>query len=308
MKKQKISGTPLEVSRIIYGCMGLSGNAVAPIRAALDSGIDMFDHADIYARGKAEEAFSAIWQDQPGLRPKVVIQSKCGIRFAGDPAAGDPGRYDFSRAHILRSVEGSLRRLKTDYLDILLLHRPDALVEPEEVASAFDSLHFTGKVRFFGVSNHSAAQIELLRRWVTQPLVVDQLELNLVDNQLFNAGITTDQRVTLRALQLAGTVEYCRLNAMTIQAWSPLAHGAFARGEERVGAAARSAGAMAEKKGVDMDAILVAWILRHPAGIQPILGSTRPERIKAACKADDVELSREEWYELFSAGRGAAMP
>jgi predicted oxidoreductase len=308
MKKQRIAGTPLEVSRIVYGCMGLSGNAVEPLRTALDSGIDMFDHADIYGKGKAEEAFSAIWQDRPGLRDQVVIQSKCGIRFAGDPVAGAPGRYDFSREHILRSVEGSLRRLKTDYLDILLLHRPDALVEPEEVASAFDALHFSGKVRYFGVSNHSAAQIELLRHWVTQPLVVNQLELNLVDNQLFNAGITTDQRVTLRALQLAGTVEYCRLNAMTIQAWSPLAHGAFAKAEERVSVAARSASALAEKKGVTMEAILIAWILRHPAGIQPILGTTRPERIRAACAADGVELSREDWYELFGAGRGAAMP
>ena len=341
MKKQAIAHTDLTVSRIVYGCMGLGGGwepgqvteqskkeAVAAVRAALDEGIDFFDHANIYGRGKSEEAFSAAWKEIPGLRQKIVVQTKCGIRFANDPAQGVPGRYDFSRDHILESVEGSLRRLKTDVIDILLLHRPDALVEPEEVAEAFERLHFSGKVRFFGVSNHSTAQIELLRRWVTQPLVVNQLELNLVHNQLFNAGITTDQKVDLRTLQLEGTLDYCRRNDITVQAWSPLAHGAFAKAlaggaggasgsgsgrggapqDPRIFAAAKAAKAMAEAKGVDMDAILLAWILRHPAGIQPVIGTTKPERIRAACKADAVELTREEWYSLFTAGRGGPVP
>ena len=329
MKRQAIAHTDLTVSRIVYGCMGLGGgwnqepvtdqarkDAVAAVRAALDEGIDFIDHADIYARGKAEEAFSAVWNEVPGLRQKIVLQTKCGIRFANDPP-GAPARYDFSREHILRSVEGSLRRLSTDFIDILLLHRPDALVEPEEVAAAFDQLHFSGKVRYFGVSNHSTAQIEFLRRWITHPLVVNQLELNLVHNQLFNAGITTDQRVSLRAVQLEGTLEYCRRNDITVQAWSPLAHGAFAKAvaggsgpqdDPRIRAAAQAAQAMAREKGVDMDAILLAWILRHPAGIQPVIGTTKPLRIMAACKADTVELSREEWYSLFAAGRGASMP
>jgi predicted oxidoreductase len=290
--------------------------AVAAVRAALDEGINFFDHADIYGRGKSEEAFSAVWSDSPGLREKIVLQTKCGIRFPDDPEPGAVGRYDFSREHIMRSVEGSLRRLKTDHIDILLLHRPDALVEPEEVADAFDQLHFSGKVGYFGVSNHSAAQIELLRRHVAQPLVINQLELNLVHNQLFNAGVTTDQRVSLRAVQLEGTLEYCRRNDITVQAWSPLAHGAFAKAladaggpqeDPRMREAALAAKALAKKKGVDMDAILLAWILRHPAGIQPVIGTIRPERIRAACKADSVALSREEWYSLFVAGRGSQM-
>jgi predicted oxidoreductase len=328
VKKQAIAHTHLSVSRIVYGCMGLGGGwepgqvteqskkeAVTAVRAALDEGIDFFDHANIYGRGKAEEAFSAVWKEFPGLRQKIVLQTKCGIRFANDPAQGVPGRYDFSRDHILESVESSLRRLKTDFIDILLLHRPDALVEPEEVAEAFERLHFSGKVRSFGVSNHSTAQIELLRRWVTQPLVVNQLELNLVHNQLFNAGITTDQRVDLRTVQLEGTLDYCRRNDITVQAWSPLAHGAFAKGlaagkheDPRIVAAAQAAKAMADRKGVDMDAVLLAWIMRHPARIQPVIGTIRPERIKAACRADAVELTREEWYSLFIAGRGAPVP
>jgi predicted oxidoreductase len=335
VKKQAIAHTHLSVSRIVYGCMGLGGGwepgqateqskkeAVAAVRAALDEGINFFDHANIYGRGKAEEAFSAVWKEIPGLREKIVVQTKCGIRFANDSAQGVPGRYDFSRDHILESVEGSLRRLKTDFIDILLLHRPDALVQPEEVAEAFERLHFSGKVRSFGVSNHSTAQIELLRRWVTQPLVVNQLELNLVHNQLFNAGITTDQHVNLRTVQLEGTLDYCRRSDITVQAWSPLAHGAFAKAlaggaaagakgaqqDPRIMAAAQAAKAMADRKGVDMDAILLAWILRHPAGIQPVIGTTKPERIRAACKADAVELSREEWYSLFVVGRGGPVP
>jgi predicted oxidoreductase len=330
MKKQAIARTPYVVSRIVYGCMGLGGGwgdapasgfspaaDMAAVRAALDEGIDFFDHANIYARGRAEESFSAIWKERPSLRPSVVVQTKCGIIF-GDKAAGLPQRYDFSSAHIQRSVEESLRRLKTDYVDILLLHRPDALVEPAEVADAFDRLHFAGKVRHFGVSNLSGAQIDLLKTCVTQPLVVNQLEINLVHAQLINAGITTDQRVDLRAVQLDGTLEYCRINGITVQAWSPLAHGAFARAlnpagsqapaDPRFKAAAELATEIGKKKGVGMDAILLAWIMRHPAGIQPVIGTAKPDRIRECCKADGVELSREEWYALFAQGRGAQMP
>jgi predicted oxidoreductase len=330
VKKQSIAHTPYTVSRIVYGCMGLGGGwnaaslteaskeeAVAAVRTALDEGIDFFDHADIYGRGRSEQAFSSVWAARPGLRQSIVLQTKCGIRFANDPAPGLPHRYDYSRAHIVQAVEGSLRRLGTDWIDILLLHRPDALVEPEEVAAAFDHLHAAGKVRFFGVSNHSRAQIELLRKAITRPLVVNQLELNLVHNQLFNAGIATDQRVSLRTVQFEGTLEYCRLHDITVQAWSPLAHGAFARAldgtadasaDPRFAGAAKAARALAEKKGVDADAILLAWILRHPARIQPVIGTIRPERIRSQCRADGVEMTREEWYELFAAGRGATLP
>ena len=242
-----------------------------------------------------------------------MLQTKCGIRFENDPEEGGLRRYDFSREHILASVDASLRRLKTDYVDILLLHRPDALAEPQEIAAAFDSLLAAGKVRHFGVSNHSAWQIELLKRAVRQPLVVNQLEINVVHNQLISAGTIVNQDEPARAIHGEGTLEYCRLHDITVQAWSPVAHGALAkagigRGEEKMRAAAAAARALAEKKGVSLDAILVAWLLRHPAGIQPVIGTTNPQRIKETCAADTVGLTREEWYSLLAAGasRGVA--
>jgi len=323
MKTYRIPNTPFAATRIAYGCMGIGGGwdatplsdqtrkaALASVRAALDAGVNFFDHADIYARGKSEEAFSGVWKEMPGLRDKVIVQTKCGIRFENDPVPGVPARYDYSKQHILSTVEGSLRRLKTDYVDILLLHRPDALVEPEEVAAAFEQLYVSGKVRYFGVSNHSAWQIELLKRYLPHPLVVNQLELSVVHNQLVNAGVVVNQDLPVMPTHGEGTLEYCRLNNITIQAWSPVAHGRIAKalagqGEERLRAAGELATTMAKKKGVSMDAILIAWLLRHPAGIQPIVGTTQPERIKEACKADDVELTREEWYSLFAAGSGS---
>jgi len=320
MKTYSIANTPLTVTRIVYGCMGIGGGwapgplaertrkeALAAVRAALDEGINFFDHADIYGRGRCEEAFSGIWQERPGLRGQIVLQTKCGIRFEDDPVEGGLRRYDFSREHILHSVDASLGRLKTDYVDILLLHRPDALAEPDEIAAAFDALQSAGKVRYFGVSNHSAWQIELLKRAVRQPLVVNQLELNIVHNELIRAGTVVNQDEPARAIHGEGTLEYCRLHDITIQAWSPVAHGALAkasigRGEERMHTAAEAARALAEKKGVSMDAILVAWLLRHPAGIQPVIGTTNPQRIKETCAADNVGLTREEWYALLAAG------
>ena len=322
MKTQSIANTPLSVTRIVYGCMGIGGGwapgpltertrkeALEAVRAALDEGINFFDHADIYGRGRCEEAFSGIWQERPGLRSQIVLQTKCGIRFEDDPAGAGLRRYDFSKEHILRSVDASLRRLKTEYVDILLLHRPDALAEPEEIAAAFDTLLSAGKVRHFGVSNHSALQIELLKRAVRQPLVVNQREMNIVHNQLITAGTIVNQDEPARAIHGEGTLEYCRLHDITVQAWSPVAHGALAkadvgRGEEKMRSAAAVARAMAEKKGVSLDAILVAWLLRHPAGIQPVIGTTNPQRIKETCAADTVGLTREEWYALLAAGTG----
>jgi predicted oxidoreductase len=325
MKTYRIANTPLETTRIIYGCMGIGGGwakgplaertrkeALAAVNAALDEGITFFDHADIYGRGRCEEVFSGIWQEHPGLRTTITLQTKCGIRFEDDPVDGQPRRYDFSREHILRSVEGSLRRLKTDFVDILLLHRPDALAEPEEIAAAFDTLHSSGKVRHFGVSNHSAWQIELLKKAVRQPFVVNQLEINLVHNQLITEGTIVNQDEPARTTHGAGTLEYCRLHDIRIQAWSPVAHGALAKtaggqGDERMRNAASAARALAEKKGVSLDAVLVAWLLRHPAGIQPVIGTTKPARIKETCTADNVELTREEWYALLAAGNGRSV-
>ena len=203
----------------------------------------------------------------------------------------------------MSSVEDSLKRLKTDYLDVLLLHRPDALVEPEEVAEAFDKLHQQGKVRYFGVSNHNAAQIALLQRYVIQPIVANQMQFSLLHHHLIEAGQITNQDEPKQIVRGDGTLEYCRLHDITIQAWSPLAQGAATGASDDPAHAELSAlvNAMAKEKNVSGEAIAIAWILRHPAKIQPVIGTTNQERIRAACEADNVELSREEWYALYTA-------
>ena len=325
MKMQKIANTDLEVSRIAYGCMNIGGNwedqpltgsirkqAIATVQAALDLGINFFDHANIYCRGKSEEAFSGLWENSPALRQKIYLQTKCGIRLNGDPDSNSPARYDFSREHILSSVEASLKRLKTDYLDVLLLHRPDPLVDPEEVARAFDDLNLSGKVRYFGVSNHTAAQLTLLQKYVRQPIIFNQVEFNLIHTQLLDEGIVFNQR-NPRLTRDEDSLEYCRLHDIILQAWSPLAVGTLTgrktgKSSDPLIKAIKQVSKMAREKGVPGEAILIAWILRHPAHIQPVVGTTNPERMRAACEGDKVELTREEWYRLFIAGRGEEIP
>lgn len=328
MKTQSLGVSDLQVTRIGYGCMPLGGewdysplldqtvkDAVISTRTALDQGINFYDHADIYCMGKSERAFSAIWEEVPHLREKILIQTKCGIRFAGDPNPGAPHRFDFSYEHIMASVEGSLSRLKTDYLDVLLLHRPDPLVEPEEVAKAFDELHQSGKVRWFGVSNHTAAQMALLQAHLRQPIIANQLELNILHTQLLDAGIILNQDNPMLARN-EDTIEYCRLHNITIQSWASMAWGLLSgrpaekteKSAQRIANAKAVVDELAQAKGVPPIAIVVAWILRHPAQIQAMIGTTRPERIVETCVADQVELSREEWYRLFIAGRGESMP
>ena len=324
MQTCRIPQTDLEVSRIAYGCMHLSrawndeditaaeiSTATSAINTAVELGITLFDHADIYARGKSERLFGEVLRQTPGLRDRIVVQSKCGIRFAGDPDANSPGRYDFSREHLLRSVEGSLRRLGTGHLDLLLLHRPDPLAEPEEVASAFDELQRSGKVRHFGVSNHSASQISLLRKYVDQPLVANQIELSLLHHHPVSEGALFNQTDGIHA-DAAGTLDYCREHGILVQAWAPLASGKFsaplAGMDEPMRAAAALVQEMAREKNVSAEAILTAWLLRHPAGIQPIVGTTDPARLAAVCAADELRLTREEWYALLTAVRGQAMP
>jgi predicted oxidoreductase len=312
----ELGTSSLEVSRVGLGCMRLSpdrNKAMETIHAALDAGINFFDHADIYGRGQREETFSAIWDEIPRLRSEVVVQSKCGIRFAGDPYEGAPKRYDFSYDHILAAVESSLSRLNTDYLDVLLLHRPDALVEPEEVARAFDRLYEQGKVRHFGVSNHTAAQIRLLQKWVDQPLVANQLQLSVVHTYLIDEGIIMNRADYPAPRRNEGTLEFCRLHDITIQAWSPLAGGAVTgkpieEPDPRLERASEVVAEMAAEYGVSGEAIMVAWILAHPADIQPLIGTTNPARIAGACEATDLVLSREDWYRLFEAGRGRELP
>ena len=245
MKTIQLGSTPLEVSRIAYGCMGIGGSwdrtepiddrskreAVQAIRVALDEGINFFDHADIYRWGKSEEAFAAIWSEVPHLREKIIVQSKCGIVMPGARPESTVGQFDFSYEHITRSVEASLKRLQTDYLDVLLLHRPDPLVEPEEVARAFDDLHASGKVRHFGVSNHTAAQLRYLKKSLNQPIVANQLEVSLLHTHLIDEGIVFNQDRPERIMRGEGTLEYCRQHNITIQAWAPFKKGAVITGE-----------------------------------------------------------------------------
>ena len=232
MQTYRLGMSDLDVSRIGYGTMMIGGlwddapltdsvrqSAMKVVRTALDAGINFFDHADIYSKGKSEEVFADLWKDAPSLRQKIYLQSKCGIRFA--PPLH---RFDFSYEHIVGSVEESLKRLQTDYLDVLLLHRPDPLVEPEEVARAFDELKRAGKVRWFGVSNHTAGQIELLQKYLDESLVTNQVEFNLLHTHLLDAGITDNQN-NPRLARNHDLIEYCRLHNITLQAWSPLARG-----------------------------------------------------------------------------------
>lgn len=324
MKTYRVPHTALEVSRIAYGCMRLGGTwdasplsaehmerAARLIATAVERGITLFDHADIYTRGKSESAFGAALKQMPGLRDRIVIQSKCGIRFGDNPRPGDPARYDFSYGHIVASVEGSLRRLQTDYLDILLLHRPDPLVEPAEVARAFEELQRAGKVRYFGVSNHTGAQIALLQRYVAQPLVINQLELNLLHAHLIDEGISANRRGGTYTAS-ANILDECRARDLMVQAWSPVAQGKLfappADVPEPVRQTAALVAQIAQDRGTSAEAIVLAWLLRHPAGIQPIVGTTQVERLMASCLADDVSLSREEWYALFISARGARLP
>jgi len=326
MKTQPIPQTDLAASTLIFGCMKIGGSwddaplspqtvesATRSVKAGLDAGYTFFDHADIYCRGKSEQVFGEILKATPSLRDRIVLQSKCGIRPGGIPRAADPTRYDFSYEHIVGSMEGSLKRLHSDRLDILLLHRPDALMEPAEVARAFDHLQKSGKVRYFGVSNFAWYQIELLKTAVMQPLVANQVRLGLLHSGLIDAGTAVNQRRPHFTHPGEGTIEYCWRHRITIQAWSPLEGGKLSGGkldhtdEARTLRAAELVKQMSEEKKVSREAILLAWLLRHPAGIQPIIGTTNPQRIGASAQAFDVTLTREEWYTLYTTARGEPM-
>ncbi len=326
MEKVLLPHTDLEVSRIIAGCMKLGGGwtagvavgeahaaqAEAFIAGALDAGVNYFDHADVYAWGNAEEAFGRGLARHPGLRSRIVIQTKCGIRWKDEPT-GAPHRYDFSRGHIVAAVEGSLRRLKTDYLDILLMHRPDPLWEGEEIAAAFAELKAAGKVRHFGVSNMNAGQMAYLQHFLDEPLVANQLQMSLLHHGFVEAGISFNQVSEGYPQGWEGVLEYCRLNGVAPQAWSPLDKGLLV-GAPLAGlspaqrAAAELVRRMAAEKGAPAEAVALAWLLRHPAGIMPVLGTTDPGRFAACAAATSVSLSREEWYGLLESARGRPVP
>lgn len=323
MNKIPIQQRGLAASRLVLGCMGLGGGwndepiteqhlaaAHAAVEAALEAGINMFDHADIYTRGKAEQVFGQVLKERPEWRECIVLQSKCGIRFADN---GIPGRYDFSKEHILRSVDGSLKRLGVEYLDILLFHRPDPLMEPEEVAEAMSALKSAGKVRAFGVSNMSAGQIRLLQAYSKEPFIVNQLEMSLAKIGWVDQGVHVNQNAAKEDIFPEGTLEYCRLENIQIQAWGPLAQGVFSGRDlsdqpASIRETAELVQAMANEKGTTREAIILAWLMRHPAGIQPVIGTANPERIRACGEAANLTLTREEWYTLYVSSRGRALP
>lgn len=271
------------------------------VLAAYEAGCTLFDLADIYSRGAAEAAFGEVLREVPGLRDRIVICTKGGIRFADEPEPGAPFRYDFSEAHLLRACEGSLRRLGVDTIDLYLLHRPDYLCDPEEVARAFGKLKDSGKVREFGVSNFTPAQVEQLRHFCPMPLVAHQIEMSLVCLDPLDNGV----------------LEQCRQQGLTVQAWSPLGGGRLVSKtgvhlprdeDERLHRLQETLAEIAQARDVSSQAVALAWLLRHPAGIMPIVGSTNPERIRDAATADEVELTREEWYRLLESSHGRRLP
>ncbi len=298
MKRITVGGK-ISASAVAMGCMRITDSKVPLdelIGTALELGIDFFDHADIYGGGKCEEVFDNYLSSNPSLREKITIQTKCGIRR---------GCYDFSKEHIIKSVEGSLRRLRTDYVDILLLHRPDTLMEPEEVAAAFDELESSGKVRFFGVSNHNPMQIELLKTAVKQPLIIDQLQFSLPESGLVTSGLNVNMKNAESQMHDGSALEYSRIKGITIQAWSPF-QGGFFEGpyignREKYPSLNEKLDELAAEYDATPTAVASAWILRHPADIQLISGSVSPARIREIAAGADIVLSREDWYSLYLA-------
>lgn len=305
MKKISLGNGALEVPEIGLGCMRITNlGSVKAVRelidAAMDCGISFFDHADIYAKGEAERIFGEAVD--PALRERMILQTKCGIR---------PGLcYDFSKQHILKSAEASLKRLRTDHIDLFLLHRPDTLMEPEEVAEAFTTLEQQGKVRFFGVSNHNASQIELLNHYCGSKIIVDQLQFSIAHCDVIDSGLNVNVHNDAGIVRDGGVLEYCRLKGIAIQAWSPFQYGMFEGvfvDSDKFPELNLLLQELAEKYHVSKNAIAVAWILRHPARIQAIVGSTNKGRIADISQASNVALTREEWYALYMAG-GKRLP
>ena len=313
MQKVPLGDSKLQSSRLAYGCWRLARTGdiqqdlkttKEAVHAAFDAGYTLFDHADIYCHGRAESAFGEVLRETPSLRKKILISTKCGIRFCDDPP-GAPQRYDFTAEHIIRSCEQSLQRLHTDRIDLYQLHRPDWLMDVDEVAIAFTTLHKSGKVREFGVSNFRPSQVSLLQRAVHQ-----KLEQNLVVNQ-----------VEISLAQLAafgdGTLDQCQAMNITPLAWSPLGGGLLGDGAHELLPGQKgykpepivaAIDALAKARGTSRTSIALAWLLKHPTKIIPIIGTTNPERIRAAAAATEIELTRDEWYRLLVAARGEPLP
>lgn len=299
MKTLRIGTSGLEVSEVSLGCMRIGGMEPAAvdelIKTSVDLGIDFFDHADIYGGGKCEEVFAQSVGRLGIDRNKLILQSKCGIR---------KGFFDFSKEHILTSVDGILKRLDTDYLDILLLHRPDTLIEPDEVAEAFNELHDAGKVRNFGVSNFNPGQIELLQASLPMKLQVNQLQLSITNTGMIDRGLTVNMAHDNSVDRDGGILDYCRLKKVTIQAWSPFQFGFFEGvfiDHPKFPELNEVLDRLCKEYGVTKTGMAIAWIQRHPAKIQSILGTTTPSRVKEVVEACKIELSRPHWYEIYRA-------
>ncbi len=299
MRTIQLGRSGLQVPVVGVGCMRLKTLSAAEaetfVQSALALGANFFDHADIYGRGICEEIFAQAVHMSPSVREKLILQSKVGIR---------KGMYDFSKEHILSAVDGCLARLKTNYLDVLLLHRPDALVEPEEVAEAFDALEAAGKVRYFGVSNHKPMQIALLQKFVRQPLHANQLQLSIAHAGMISNGIHVNINEDAALDRDGSVLDYCRLHDITIQPWSPFQHGMFKGvfiNNPDFLELNDCLDQLAGQYGVSSTSIALAWLLRHPAKMQPIVGTMNPSRLKECVQAAEIQLSREEWYRIYRA-------
>lgn len=298
-------GGQLSASAISLGCMRMydldEKRVDAIIECALENGINFFDHADCYGDGVCEQLFGGYLKRHGGARERIYIQTKCALH---------DGQYDFSKEHIIRSVEGSLSRLGVDYVDLLLLHRPDTLMEPEEVADAFDVLATSGKVRHFGVSNHNSLQIELLKTAVRQPLIVNQLQFSVTEAGMVTSGMNVNMKNAESQMHDGGLLEYSRIKNITIQAWSPFQYGFFDGtfvDNERFPELNAKLAEIGEKYGLSKTGVAAAWILRHPANMQLIAGTMNPDHLTDICKAADVTLTRSEWYEIYRAA-GHCLP
>ncbi len=293
-----------KVSELIIGLMRIGEMSVKEvtelIQTGLEEGINFLDLADIYAGGKSEELVGKTFAENPGLREKVFLQSKCGIRIDSDFTY-----FDFSKEYILEAVDKILTRLQTDHLDSLLLHRPDALMEPEEIAEAFDILYKVGKVRNFGVSNMTPMMMELLKKEVKYPICANQIQLSCAVTQVFDAGFHMNMQCNAGIMRDGGGIlEYCRMNKIPIQAWSSLQYGYFQGvflGSEKYPELNAVLERIAKEKGVTSMAIALAWILRYPGATQAVVGTTKPARIHEAAKAGEIQMTKKEWYEIYLA-------
>ncbi|HEU5123852.1 MAG TPA: aldo/keto reductase [Verrucomicrobiae bacterium] len=312
METISIGVSSLKATRLAYGCWRLAGTPSnspaeneaagrAAVKAAYDAGYTFFDNANIYGRGEAERILGEALREIPGMRERVVITTKCGVRHAADPQPDSPHRWDFSGDYIVQQCEASLKRLRVDAIDIYMLHRPDFLGDPEEIAKAFAQLQDAGKVRWFGVSNFRPTLVTTLQKACSMPLITHQVEISLAMLNAFGDG----------------TLDQCLSEKITPMAWSPLAGGLIGGGAKRLLSWQQeykpekflpTLEQIAEARGVSRTVIALAWLLRHPSKIVPIVGSNNPERIRDAVKATEIVLTREEWYQLFTAARGEPLP